>query len=191
MSAKPPAAVAAAYRDAPATHRATLLEMRTRILEVIPDATEVMKYGMPTFIYQGTAVAGLLAHKNHIGFYPYSGSVLARLPEITAKYSTTKAAVHIPVDKPMPKNLVKLVIRTRVSDCRVVSRTTSREEGDWKAMGVPGAPARRALMAANIKTVKKLSTKRRSDIAQLHGMGPKAMAYLDDLLVAEHLEWKS
>ena len=92
-----------------------MLEMRARILEVIPDAVEMMKYGMPTFIHEGRAVAGLLGHTNHVGFYPYSGSLLAQMPEITQKYSTTKSAIHVSIDKPMPKALVRKVIRARIS----------------------------------------------------------------------------
>lgn len=188
---KVPQAVAAAYRSAPDTHRKTMLEMRNRILEVIPDAHEVMKYGMPTFVHEGTAVAGLLANKNHIGFYPYSGTVLARLPEVTDRYSTTKAAIHVPVDAPMPKALVRLVLRTRISDCVIVNRTTSSNERPWQALGVPGAPARRALVNANIKTLKQLRNRRRGDVAALHGMGPKAMTYLDALLKAHEMTWKA
>lgn len=188
---KIPQAVAKAYAEAPDTHRLTMLEMRERILEVIPDAQEVMKYGMPTFVYQGTAVAGLLANKNHIGFYPYSGSVLARLPEISSKYSTTKAAIHVPLNKAMPKSLVRLVLRTRISDCAITNRTSHSNEGVWQDLGVPGAPARRALMDANIKTIKQLSNRSRAEVAALHGMGPKAMTYLDALLKAHKMTWKA
>ncbi|MEI9906916.1 MAG: DUF1801 domain-containing protein [Actinomycetota bacterium] len=65
-----PKAVAAYYSSQDSVHKETLLEMRRRILEVIPDAEEVIKYGMPTFISDGKAVVGLLANKNHIGYYP-------------------------------------------------------------------------------------------------------------------------
>lgn len=185
-----PKSVANAYNQAPLSHRATMLEMRERILSVIPEAQEVMKYGMPTFVHQGTAVAGLLANKNHIGFYPYSGSVVARLPEITSRYSTTKAAIHIPIDVPMPKTLIRLVLRTRISDCAITNRTEKSDEGIWKSLNVPGAPARRALMNAKITTLKQLSNKRRAEISELHGMGPKALAFLDELLKCNKLTWK-
>lgn len=185
-----PKAVAKAYSQAPLTHQKTMLEMRARILEVIPGAEEVMKYGMPTFLYEGTAVAGLLANKNHIGFYPYSGSVLGRLPEITDRYPTTKAAIHVPIDEPMPKSLVKLVLKTRVSDCSIATREKLSNEGKWESLGVPGAPARRALTASKINSLTQLSKKRRSEVADLHGMGPKALVALDKLLKQNRLSWK-
>jgi uncharacterized protein YdhG (YjbR/CyaY superfamily) len=109
-----PKAVASYYKGVPASHKATLLEMRRRILEVVPDAQEVIKYSMPTFVVDGHDVAGLLCNKNHIGYYPYSGSILNQFPEIQAKYSTTKAAIHVPIDTPMLKGEVKKLIKARM-----------------------------------------------------------------------------
>ena len=112
MSA-PPAAVAAYYRDAPSPQRETLLAMRERILKIVPTATEVMKYAMPTFVVDGTPVCGVMAHTKHVGYYPFSGSTLAALPEITAKYGGTKSALHVPIDKPLPLTVIRTLIRAR------------------------------------------------------------------------------
>jgi uncharacterized protein YdhG (YjbR/CyaY superfamily) len=110
-----PSAVASYYAQAPAPHKATLLEMRNRILAVVPNAQEIIKYAMPTFMLDGVEVAGLMVHKNHIGYYPYSGSVISRVPEIAAKYRTTKGALHIPIDKPLLKGEVKKLIKAKLA----------------------------------------------------------------------------
>ena len=112
MSAPPPA-VAAYYKKAPSPQRETLLAMREHILEVVPDAVEVMKYAMPTFVVDGTPVCGLMAHKRHVGYYPYSGQVLAQFPELIERFGGTKAALHVPVDKPLPKSTIRRLIRAR------------------------------------------------------------------------------
>ena len=109
-----PLGVSAYYEKVPSTHKATFFEMRARILEVIPSAEEVIKYGMPTFIFEGIAVAGLLANKNHVGYYPYSGSVISEFPDIAQKYETTKGSIHIPLDKTMSKSEVKQLIKARL-----------------------------------------------------------------------------
>ena len=75
-----PKSVSGYYASAPATHKATLLEMRERTLEVVPGAKEIIKYAMPTFVADGIEVAGLMFHKKHIGYYPYSGSILKKFP---------------------------------------------------------------------------------------------------------------
>ena len=91
-----------------------MLELRDRILEIVPDAVEVVSYGMPAFKVEGTVVAGLLANKNHIGYYPFSGSILVNFPEELAKYKTTLSAIHVPVDKPLSKTLLRKLIRARL-----------------------------------------------------------------------------
>jgi uncharacterized protein YdhG (YjbR/CyaY superfamily) len=110
-----PKSVASYYSGAPFSHKATLLEMRNRILEVIPGAEEIIKYKMPTFVVDGDAVVGLMVHKNHIGFYPYSGSIIQMFPNIESKYRTTKGALHIPIEKPMLKSEVKALIKARLA----------------------------------------------------------------------------
>jgi len=91
-----------------------MLEMRNRILEIIPDVEEVVSYGMPAFKLDGRVLAGLLANKKHVGYYPFSGSILHLFPEELAKFSTTKSAIHVPVDKPLAKGLIKKLIRARI-----------------------------------------------------------------------------
>ena len=111
---KIPKAVASYYASAPSTHKKTLLEMRTRILEVVPLADEIIKYAMPTFVVNGVEVAGLMFHKNHIGYYPYSGSILNKFPEICAKYKTSTGALQMPIDKPLLKGEIKKLIKARL-----------------------------------------------------------------------------
>ena len=112
---KIPKAVASYYASAPSNHKKTLLEMRTRILEVVPLADEIIRYAMPTFVVEGVEVAGLMFHKNHIGYYPYSGSILNKFPEICAKYKTSKGALQMPIDKPLLKGEVKKLIKARLT----------------------------------------------------------------------------
>ena len=49
--------VSAHYQLAPSPQRETMLEMRKRILEIIPNSEEVMSYGMPAFKVNGTVIA--------------------------------------------------------------------------------------------------------------------------------------
>jgi uncharacterized protein YdhG (YjbR/CyaY superfamily) len=108
MNAK---SVAECYSLAPEPQRSTLLELRARILEYFPQATEIIKYGMPTFVVNGKAVAGIMNHKNHVSYYPYSGSVLPNFPEITRKYKTSKGTVQMPIDKPLLKSEIRKLLR--------------------------------------------------------------------------------
>lgn len=107
------------YLSAPQPHQKTMLEMRERILQIIPSAEEVVSYGMPAFKLDGKVVAGLLANKHHVGYYPFSGSVLQLFAKDLEKYSVTKGALHVPVDKPLSKTLIRKLIKARISQFSV------------------------------------------------------------------------
>jgi len=113
---EPPEAVAAYYRDAPSPQRETMLVMRERILRALPGAQERIKYSMPTFTRDGVDVCGMLANKRHVGYYPYSGSVLAVLPDLVERYGGTKAALHVPVDAPLSLADVRRLVAARLAE---------------------------------------------------------------------------
>jgi uncharacterized protein YdhG (YjbR/CyaY superfamily) len=96
--------------------RATLEEMRRRILKVLPDAEQTISYGCPAFKANGEVVAGLAAFKKHLSYLPHSGSVLAAVGEKTRGYTQTKSALHFPIDKPLPQGLITELIEVRVRE---------------------------------------------------------------------------
>ena len=92
-----------------------MLEMRKRILEIIPNAEEVVSYGMPAFKLNGTIVAGILANKKHVGYYPFSGSILHLFEKELENFATTKSALHVPIDKPLSKAILGKLIKARIN----------------------------------------------------------------------------
>ena len=92
--------------------------MRERILAVVPGADEIMKYTMPTFVVDGTDVCGLLPHTKHVGYYPYSGSVLAGCPDLVERYGGTKGALHVPIEAPLTKAVLSRLIKARLAQGR-------------------------------------------------------------------------
>ena len=101
--------------------RATLQMLRQTIRDIVPDAEEVISYGMPAFRLNGKVIAGFAAFKNHLAYLPHSGSVLAELSDDLARYRSTAGSLHFPVDKPLPKTLVKKLLAARL---RQVKRST-------------------------------------------------------------------
>ncbi|MSY15226.1 MAG: DUF1801 domain-containing protein [Actinobacteria bacterium] len=118
MAKQLPLVVRAHYKSAPSPHKETMLEMRRRILEIVPDAVEVISYAMPAFKVDGVIVAGLLANKKHVGYYPFSGSILKLFPEELANFSKTMSAIHVPIDKPLTKTLMKKLIKARLTQAK-------------------------------------------------------------------------
>ena len=96
--------------------RLTLQALRRTIRSIIPDAIEGISYGMPVFKVNGKAVCGFSAFKEHLSYFPHSGSVLPRLSKELAGYSMTKGALKFPIDKPLPDRLVKKLIAVRMAE---------------------------------------------------------------------------
>ena len=89
-----------------------LNELRQAFFEVLPDTAESIRYNMPAFKV-GRYHLYFAAYKKHIGFYPVS-----RLTEIENKVSEyrgkkTKDSLHFMLDRPLPIELIKNIIRLK------------------------------------------------------------------------------
>ncbi len=96
--------------------RRTLESLRRTILEIVPEAEQVISYRVPAFRVGGKTVAGFAAYKAHLSYLPFSGSVIGQLSNELDRYTTTKSSVHFPIDRPLPKTLVKKLIQVRLAD---------------------------------------------------------------------------
>ena len=96
--------------------RSTLQRLRRTILEIVPNAEQVISYRVPAFRAQGKTIAGFAAFKDHLSYLPFSGSVLPQLADELTGFTMTKSALHFPVDRPLPKSLVKKLIEMRLAE---------------------------------------------------------------------------
>jgi uncharacterized protein YdhG (YjbR/CyaY superfamily) len=96
--------------------RATLEALRRTILDVVPDAEQVISYRVPAFRLGGVIVAGFAAFTRHLSYLPFSGSVLPGLAGELEGYTMTKSALHFAVDRPLPAALVKKLIAARIAE---------------------------------------------------------------------------
>ena len=96
--------------------KSTLETLRRTILEIVPEAEQVISYRVPAFRVEGTIVAGMAAFNDHLSYLPFSGSVLVQLPDELDGYTMTKSSLHFPVDRPLPKPLVKKLIAVRLAE---------------------------------------------------------------------------
>lgn len=109
-------AIAAYLASAPESARKMLEEIRIIVRGAVPaGAAEVFGYGMPGFEYKGRLLF-YGAFKSHCGFYPGSPPMMKSLAEELKGYKTTKGAVQFPLGKPVPKALVKKIVKLRVKE---------------------------------------------------------------------------
>jgi uncharacterized protein YdhG (YjbR/CyaY superfamily) len=98
----------------PQPQKRTLEALRETILEILPESEEVISYGFPGYRLNGKIICGFDAFKNHCSFFPHSSLVIPALEKELANYKTSKGALQFPIDKPLPKSLVKKLIATRL-----------------------------------------------------------------------------
>ena len=98
----------------PAEIQKILTQVRMTIKEVVPDAEEVISYGMPAFKQNGMLV-WYAAFKNHIGFYPVPSGMKAFNNELSV-FKQGKGSVQFPLDKPMPLELISNIVKFRVAE---------------------------------------------------------------------------
>ncbi len=96
--------------------RTTLQVLRERILQVVPDAEEVMAYGAPAFKVGGKTVAGFAAYKNHLSYLPHSGTVLGGLSGELSGFEASKGALKFALDDAPPADLVRKLISARMRE---------------------------------------------------------------------------
>jgi uncharacterized protein YdhG (YjbR/CyaY superfamily) len=97
---------------APKEVQPLLKQLRATIKQVAPTASESISYRMPHFKYNGQLVWFALM-KNHIGLYLRPPIVEMHKKEL-AKYTTTKSAIHFPLDQKLPIPLIKKLLRARM-----------------------------------------------------------------------------
>ncbi|HEV3186761.1 MAG TPA: DUF1801 domain-containing protein [Acidimicrobiales bacterium] len=96
--------------------RSTLQDLRQTIIAIIPEAEEVISYGMPAFRIEDRVVAGFAAFKQHLSYFPHSGSVLPVLKKDLKPYATSKGALRFTPDTPLPRSLVEKLIAVRLDE---------------------------------------------------------------------------
>lgn len=98
--------------------RSTLQALRRTILEIVPDAEQVISYRVPAFRVRGKTVAGFAAFKDHLSYLPFSGSVLGQLADELQDYTMTKSALHFPIDRPLSEKVVKKLLAVRLGELK-------------------------------------------------------------------------
>ncbi len=111
MTHTPPTPITDYILQQPPEVQAKLNQMREAILEIVPEATEKIAYGIPTFYLNGNLVH-FAGFKTHIGFYPDPAGIEAFAAELT-QYKLSKGAVQFPLDQPLPLDLVRRITAYR------------------------------------------------------------------------------
>ena len=93
--------------------------------DLLPDASECLSYNMPCFKVGGGAVAGFDGFKHHCSYFPHSGNIVRQVSGIPAWCTVaSKGTLQFPVDRPLPKTLVRKLVRARLRE--IAAKQASR-----------------------------------------------------------------
>jgi uncharacterized protein YdhG (YjbR/CyaY superfamily) len=88
-----------------------LHELRAIIRAAVPEAMEVISYGLPTYKLGGRIVS-FGAAKRHCALY---GSTLDACIEELQGFDTSKGTVRFPLNQPMAEQLVRKLVKAKLA----------------------------------------------------------------------------
>ena len=112
---------------APERFRPLLQHLRQVLGEALPDAEEIVAYGMPGYARSGTTVTSDAAFSKQVGVYFLGAALAEHADDIAAAgFRATKTGITFPPHKPLPDDLISSLARasharTRTTDQHATS----------------------------------------------------------------------
>lgn len=101
---EPPKTIDEYIASQPEAIQPMLNKVRETIRSVLPDAEERISWSMPTY-WNKHNIIHFAGFKKHVGIYPGEEAVEFFKEKLT-EYKTSKGAIQLPYNKPMPFELI-------------------------------------------------------------------------------------
>ena len=95
--------------------RDKLNKIRQLVKKEAPEAEEVLSYQMPAFKLNKKILIYYAIWKEHIALYSFLSSVKEFKKELS-HYQTSKGTIKFLLDKPIPLNLIRKIIKYRIKE---------------------------------------------------------------------------
>jgi len=92
-----------------------LVQIRNLVVQIAPEATESISYGMPAYKTYGKPLIYFAGYKHHIGLYA-TPSGHEKFKEALSVYKQGKGSVQFPNQESLPIKLIEEIIRFRVAE---------------------------------------------------------------------------
>ena len=100
-------------RTFPKDVQTILKKMRQTVKRAAPEAEETISYQIPTFKLKGSSIVHFAAFRKHIGLYPPAPKEFKK--EVSS-YEGPKGNLKFPIDRPIPLDLVKRIVKHRAKE---------------------------------------------------------------------------
>lgn len=160
--------------SAPESAQDRLVRLRALVLDNLPaGAEESINWGMPTYRVGGKIALNFTHAKNHIGLFVGADNIAALGGKLDS-FTTSKAVIHLPNDRPLPETIIKAAVKQAAIAPGVDSKPAARPREtmpqfvsqELKARGLEAAydarpPYQRNDYLSWINTAKQDTTKQR------------------------------
>ena len=119
------AAVDRYLAKAPRHQRQALDTLRRAVRAAVPDATEVIRTGVPAFRYRNRPLVGIGAARHHVALYIMYGGVLKSHAADLVRYDTSNTVVRFDTTTPVPVGLVRKLVKARAVEIDADGRRTA------------------------------------------------------------------
>jgi uncharacterized protein YdhG (YjbR/CyaY superfamily) len=95
------------------TKRNELERIRRVIKATVPEADEVIDYGMPAFKYKGQYLIGFHVFKNHMSLFPTALPISAMKTKLTG-FQISKGSIQFTLANPIPDAIIRNLLLYKI-----------------------------------------------------------------------------
>jgi len=101
----------------PKPSQRVLRSVRSVIRKTLPDAEEVISYGMPAYRLHGYVALYFAGWRDHYSLYPVNDRLVASLKPSSASYEVNdKGTIRFPLSEPVPETLIAGIAKLKAEE---------------------------------------------------------------------------
>lgn len=101
----------------PKASQRVLRSVRSVIRRTLPDAEEVISYGIPAYRLHGYVALYFAGWRDHYSLYPVKDRLVASLKPSSASYEVNdKGTIRFPLSEPVPEKLIAGIAKLKAEE---------------------------------------------------------------------------
>jgi uncharacterized protein YdhG (YjbR/CyaY superfamily) len=114
----------------PKTSQRALRTVRSVIRKALPDAEEVISYGIPAYRLHGYVALFFAGWREHYSLYPVNARLVASLKPSAGSYEVNdKGTIKFPLSEPVPEKLIAAIAKMKGEEAAKRRAATSARRG--------------------------------------------------------------